>query len=69
MPLSCTQSVDECCQCKKEIFEEQQIIYDKEGGVSFCDDNCLAEYIRKHPREFIDAMFNFELIERTTAKK
>ncbi|MCT8138612.1 hypothetical protein H1D32_13195 [Anaerobacillus sp. CMMVII] len=62
-------STGECCQCEKEIYEGQEIIYDKEGGVMFCDDNCLAVFIRKHPREFIDVLLNFELIEKTNASK
>lgn len=61
--------VDQCCQCEKEIYEDQRVIYDKEGGVSFCDDNCLAEFIRKHPREFVDVLFNFDLIEKIKARK
>lgn len=46
--------VSECCQCQKEIINGQEILFDQEGDVHFCDEDCLAEYVRKHPREFTE---------------
>lgn len=63
-------SVNECCHyCDKELIEGKKIIHDIGGGVSFCDDDCLADDIRKHPRYYIDLMSENELLEEVTYEK
>lgn len=61
--------VDQCCYCEYELYEGDDVIFDNEGSVYFCDENCLADYIRKHPRYYIDLLLENELFEKITHEK
>ena len=57
--------VAECCECESEIYETDEVIYDVEGSVYYCNDRCLANFITKHPYEFLELMINEGLVEKT----
>ena len=62
--------VNECCNhCEKELHEGKGIIHDMSGSVSFCDDDCLADNVRKQPRYYIDLLLENELFEKITYEK
>lgn len=61
---------DENCNfCEKELVEGKTVIYDKEGAVSYCDDDCLVADIRKHSRHYMNLMFENGMIEETKHEK
>ena len=61
--------MNECCNyCNGELYEDQDIVYEKEGDVSYCDEECLVSHIRKHAREYAELLFDQELVEKTVQK-
>jgi len=55
---------DENCNfCTRELFEGKTIIYEREGSVSYCDDDCLVGDIRKHARYYMDLMIENDMID------
>lgn len=47
-------ALEQCAQCGSDICEGQEALYDQEGGVHYCDDDCLKEYIKENPSEFLE---------------
>ena len=61
--------MNECCNyCDRELYVGQDIVYETEGDVSYCDDECFVSHIREHAREYAELLFDQELAEKTVQK-
>jgi len=60
---------ENCNYCARELLEGKTIIREREGAVSYCDDDCLVGDIKKHSHYYMDLMIENGMIEQIKHEK